>query len=183
MGKKGKEKELIVTEASITLEIPIPSRGRLLNQWAAKQEKMGRLQEELAKVVSELTETAQALYTHYGVLVQDTTRTVALAPRKTRQERAPGAEQEPSGGESEEGGVEPTEPLRPEDNPLARSPVPILVDPRVTQSVSEEIGRIRKDAALGGAAGPAQFGQDVAESFERAVRLGLGKRPGRIGPG
>jgi len=158
--------------------VKVPSRGTLLNKWAARQDKLQKLVGLVAETKKELVVIAQLLHEQYGVLVQDSTHTVTLPTRTTTTQQAPeGAE-----GDAAEGG-EPVEPLDPARNPLAKSPVPV-VGPPSTQPVTEkQVTEIREGATLEKGAHPEQFQQDVATQWDRVVRLGLGKAPpGKVGP-
>lgn len=162
--------------------VKVPSRGVLLNKWAARQDKLKKLVDQVTSIKAELVTIAQQLHESYGVLVQDTTHTVTL-PKATPPEKqvpaegtAEGKPEAPTGTTPNEEG-KPVELLDPEKNPLAKSPIPIVVDQPSTQPATEEqIRKIREDSKLTRGGDPNQMAQDVATSLDRAVRLGLGKQ-------
>lgn len=170
MGKKKEAEQPAEPEP-----VKVPSRGVLLNKWASRQDKLQRLVGQVATIKEELVGIAQLLHAHYGVMVQDTTHTVTL-PKAAPAPAAPEGETPGEDGE-------PKELLKPEDNPLAKSPVPVIGTP-ATQPLSEQqVAEIREEAALEKGANPEEFQSDIASKFDRAVRVGLGKTPpGKVGP-
>lgn len=147
--------------------VPVLTRGRLLNKWAALQDKLRRLSQQVDQTKEDLRVAAQQLYQAYGVVVQDSKTSVLIQPTA-----APNVPAE--GGETPGDDGKPLKLLRPEDNLLARSPIPIITEPKTGPMNENDVAEIRRAAALEGE-NPAQLRGDLANQFEKAVRLGMGK--------
>jgi len=166
MGKKAKKEEVVLETPEAV--IPIPSRGRMLNKWAALQDKLRRLNVQVEQTKYDLRLTAQNLYDAYGVLVQDSKTTVVIQPMAAPTVPA-------DMGETTDDDGKPLKLLRPEDNLLARSPIPIISEPTTGPMSENDVAAIRQASEIKGE-NPDQLRGNLASQFDRAVRLGLGKK-------
>jgi len=177
--KKAKEEEVQPEP------VKVPSRGVLLNKWAARQDKLQQLVRQVANTKEALVIIARQLHEHYGVLVQDTTHTLTLPKASAVTEKAglpvtdpaPDTAKPLAAGMTMDEDGKPIKLLPPEQNRLAMSPNPITVDPTRTQPMTtEQIDEIRKGSELERGADTGQMAADVVTNLDRAIRLGLGKK-------
>lgn len=165
--------------------VKVPSRGVLLNKWAARQDKLQKLVGAVAEIKKELVGIAADLHQHYGVLVQDTTHTVLLpkaapvvseAARPSVIDPAPATAEPLPEGTTPDAEGKPVKLLKPEDNPLAKSPIPIVGEPVTAPMTEDAVRKIREGSTLEQGSDSQQLAQAAADGMERAIRLGLGKR-------
>jgi len=165
--------------------VQVPSRGTLLNKWAARQDKLQKLVEQVGDIKTELINIAQLLHTHYGVLVTDTTHSVTMpktaAPVVSGDAKPSAIDPAPDDAKPIPAGTTPGEDgkpvklLPPEQNPLAKSPMPVVGEPSTGPMTERDVENIREDSKLERGGNPQEMAQNVVTTMDRIIRQGLGK--------